>query len=289
FRVEQLDPKRPLVRYDEIDTCVRALRTELDHQYLNEVVGLKERPMTTESLAEYIYERVESMMPLDRVRLRERTDFFAEAWKANTIFLGLQVPFYAAHRLHTATLSDAENMRLYGKCNNPSGHGHGYLTETTIGGEYDERSGTLYDFVALNDAVHESLKPWQDRHLDLETEDFRDAPSTGENIVRALWPRVDNRVNQQLVRLRLWETTNNRFTLRRMYLWRRSMSDETQVVGGRRPPLHMKRYLITGASRGIGRAIAEKVAGNDVELLLHGRNTVALAETRKLVETQCAK
>ena len=44
FRAEQLDLKRPLVRYDEIDTCVRALRAELDHQYLNEVIGLKERP-----------------------------------------------------------------------------------------------------------------------------------------------------------------------------------------------------------------------------------------------------
>src|SRR6516162_10374440 len=51
----------------------------------------------------------------------------------------------------------------------------------------------------------------------------------------------------------------------------------------------MKRYLITGASRGIGRAIAEKLAGKDVELLLHGRDTVALAETRKVVEPQCAK
>jgi len=51
----------------------------------------------------------------------------------------------------------------------------------------------------------------------------------------------------------------------------------------------MKRYLITGASRGIGRAIAEKLAGRDVELLLHGRDTVALAQTCKVVEAQCAK
>src|SRR5258708_25442804 len=50
----------------------------------------------------------------------------------------------------------------------------------------------------------------------------------------------------------------------------------------------MKRYLITGASRGIGRAIAERLAGKDVELLLHGRDTVALAQTRKVVEPQCA-
>jgi short-subunit dehydrogenase len=51
----------------------------------------------------------------------------------------------------------------------------------------------------------------------------------------------------------------------------------------------MKRYLITGASRGIGRAIAEKLAAEDVTLLLHGRDTVALAQTRKAIEPQCAK
>jgi 6-pyruvoyltetrahydropterin/6-carboxytetrahydropterin synthase len=215
FRTERLNPQQPLVSYDEISTCVRALRAELDHQYLNAVLGLKERPMTTESVAQYLYERVDSMMPLHRVRLYERTDFFAEAWADNTIFLGLQVPFYAAHRLHAAGFSDAENVKLYGKCNNPTGHGHGYLTETTMGGEYDERSGTLYDFTAFNDAIHESLKSWQDRYLDLETEDFRNSPSTGENIVRALWPKIDGRLNHQLVRLRLWETTNNLFTLRR--------------------------------------------------------------------------
>src|SRR5436190_3398347 len=51
----------------------------------------------------------------------------------------------------------------------------------------------------------------------------------------------------------------------------------------------MKRYLITGASRGIGRAIAEKLGAEDVTLLLHGRDTVALAETRKGVEAHCSK
>ena len=50
----------------------------------------------------------------------------------------------------------------------------------------------------------------------------------------------------------------------------------------------MKRILITGASRGIGRAIAEKLAAPDVALLLHGRDTVALAETCKAVESKCA-
>jgi len=216
FRSERFDGKDPLVHYDAIEACVRALRTELDHRYLNEeVIGLKDRPITTESLAGYIYERVKTTLPLHRVRLHERDDFFAEALGNNAVFLGLQEPFHAAHRLHAATLSDAENLKLYGKCNNPRGHGHAYLTEATVGGEYDARSGALYDFVALKNAMAESLEPWRDRHLDLETEDFRAAPSTGENIVRALWPKLDNRLGQRLVRLRLWETANNRFTLRR--------------------------------------------------------------------------
>jgi len=216
FRTEKLTGEMPVVRFEEVDAGLRSLHSELDHRYLNqEVAGLKDRPMTTESLAGYIYQRVNASLGLHRVRLHERDDFFAEVWNDKTVFLGMQMPFHAAHRLHTTALSDAENAKLYGKCDNLHGHGHRYLTETTIGGEYDRRSGTLRDFVTFKKAIEESLKPWQDRHLDLETEDFRDAPSTGENIVRALWPKIDNRLDQQLVRLRLWETANNRFTLRR--------------------------------------------------------------------------
>ncbi len=217
FRTESGLRKAPLVRYDDVDHCVRSLHAELDHRHLNkEVAAMKDRPITTESLAGYIYERVNALLPLHRVRLHERDDFFAEIWDDESVFLGMQMPFHAAHCLHATTLCEADNAQLYGKCNNRLGHGHRYLTETTIGGEYDERSGTLYDFLALRNAIKESLQPWQDRHLDLETEDFCEVPSTGENIVRALWPKIDHRTNQQLVRLRLWETANNRFTLRRM-------------------------------------------------------------------------
>jgi len=217
FRAETETGESPLVRFDKIDNCIQSLRSELDHRHLNkEVGGLKNRPITTESLAGYIYERVNAFLPLHRVRLHERDDFFAEVWDDESVFLGMQMPFSAAHRLQATALSDSENAKLYGKCNNPLGHGHRYLTETTVGGEYDKRSGTLYDFLALKSAIEESLRPWQDRHLDLDVDDFREIPSTGENIVRALWPKIDNRLNHQLVRLRLGETANNRFTLRRL-------------------------------------------------------------------------
>jgi 6-pyruvoyltetrahydropterin/6-carboxytetrahydropterin synthase len=215
FRKEKAD--RPIVQQQDLDACIDSLRQELDHRHLNEdVPGLKDRPITTEGLAAYIRERVAASVPIHRVRLHERADFFAEAWTDGNIFLGTQMRFSAAHRLHVPSFSDEKNATLFGKCDNPHGHGHLYLAESTIGGNYDERSGTLYDFVAFRKALSDSIEPWQNRHLDLETDDFQKISSTGENIVRALWSKVDSRVNHQLVRLRLWETKNNRFTLRRI-------------------------------------------------------------------------
>jgi 6-pyruvoyltetrahydropterin/6-carboxytetrahydropterin synthase len=206
---------RPIVQQHDVDLAIQSFRDELDHQNLNEVPTLKDRPITTESLAIYLREQTVAALPVHRVRLHERDDFFAEVWPDGAVFLGMQMRFSAAHRLHVPSFSDEKNQELFGKCDNPRGHGHLYLAEATIGGNYDERTGTLYDFVAFRNAIRESLMPWQDRHLDLETEDFGKISSTGENIVRALWPKIDNRVNQQLARLRLWETKNNRFTLRR--------------------------------------------------------------------------
>jgi 6-pyruvoyltetrahydropterin/6-carboxytetrahydropterin synthase len=193
-----------------------ALRQELDHKNLNrEVAGLSNQPITTETLARYIYQRVAGLLPVARVRLHERSDFFSEYWSGGQFFLGLQAPFGAAHRLHSEQLSAAKNEALYGKCNNPRGHGHLYLTEATVGGEFYERSGALMSFDSLRAGIAAALEPWQNKHLDIEMEQFRDRPSTGENIVQSLWPEFEARLAGRLFRLRLWETANNRFTLRK--------------------------------------------------------------------------
>ena len=206
----------PVARYELVEGCIRGLYQELDHKNLNaDVIGLTNRPITTESLANYIHERAAATLPIHRVRLHERNDFFAEYWGEGDYFLGMRRRFSAAHRLQIGELSEAENISLFGKCSNPLGHGHLYEAEATIGGSYDERSGALYDFVKMQGGLDESLRPWDNKHLDLETNDFRNMPSTGENIVRTLWSRVNPLIDERLVRLRLWETTNNRFTLRR--------------------------------------------------------------------------
>jgi 6-pyruvoyltetrahydropterin/6-carboxytetrahydropterin synthase len=216
FREKVGRETRPVVEHSDLARCLETLWIELDHKNLNhEVPGLTNRPKTTESIAQYLHQRISRTAPIHRVRLHEREDFFAEYWETGDYFLGMQRPFHAAHRLHAPSLSESENVELYGKCNNPRGHGHRYLTEATIGGPYDEKSGTLYNFISFRDGVERALLPWQDKHLDHETEEFQQTPSTGENIVRALWPRFDSQLDHRLVRLRIWETPNNRFTLRR--------------------------------------------------------------------------
>jgi 6-pyruvoyltetrahydropterin/6-carboxytetrahydropterin synthase len=216
FRANSLAQEPVLGTQEEISSLIRSLRTQLDHKNLNRNVdALRGKPVTTESLSRFILRSGSDKLPLSRIRLHERDDFFAEAWSDGGMFLGMREAFSAAHRLHVPSFSDTQNAELFGKCNNPRGHGHRYVAEATIGGEYNERSGALANFEELRNALTQALAPWRDKHLDLETDEFRDQPSTGENIVRALWPRIDNALQQRLVRLRLWETANNRFTLRR--------------------------------------------------------------------------
>lgn len=199
----------------EVTSCIASLLHELDHRNLNaEVAGLASLAKTTEVLARYIFARVRESLPLHRVRLHEREDFFAEYHATGQHLLGMQMPFSSVHRLQSYEHSPEENAAMYGKCNNPRGHGHLYLSEATIGGQLDEKSGTLYSFTEFQKGMREAVAAWNNKHLDLETEEFRQRPSTGENIVQALWEKLNPLLRNRLSRLRLWETANNRFTLR---------------------------------------------------------------------------
>ena len=216
YRVRLTSRSSKQVPHAEIAACIASLREELDHRNLNvEVPGLSSLPKTTEVLARYIFTRAGASVPLDRVRLHERSDFFAEYRADGSHLLGMQMPFSAVHRLQSYEHSPEQNTAMYGKCNNPRGHGHLYISEATIGGQLDEKSGTLCNFTEFEEALRSAVADWDNKHLDLEAPEFRKRPSTGENIVQALWGKMTPWLSERLVRLRLWETANNRFTLRR--------------------------------------------------------------------------
>ena len=195
---------------------IEQLRAAFDHKHLNHgVPALRGQPVTTESLARLILHELRDRSTVTRIRLYERDDFFVETWRNEQLYVGMRESFGAAHRLHVPQFSDQENAELFGKCNNPKGHGHYYIIEGTIDGDYDARSGAAFDYQQMRSAITDSVAGWRDKHLDREAQEFRQTPSTGENIVTALWPKMNARTNDRLQRLRLWETANNRFTLRR--------------------------------------------------------------------------
>jgi len=206
-----------IVPEGEVQGALGALREELDHLYLNdEVDALRGGPVTTEWLARHAFLRLRQALPVVRTRLWELSWLSAEYLGGEKARLVVESSFRAAHRLHAPRLDEATNRALYGKCNNPTGHGHRYVVEAACGGVLDPVSGTVADLEAVQRALERSLAPWQMVHLDEETPDFGDRPSTSENIVVTLWPRLEGAMGGRLGRLRLWETENNRFTLRRV-------------------------------------------------------------------------
>ncbi len=119
-----------------------------------------------------------------------------------------QFEFSAAHRLHCSQLSNEENRRTFGKCNNPNGHGHNYLLDVTIAGEPDEATGVLLPLPRFEQLVKEHVIDRLDHtHLNEDTAEFRTVNPSVENIARVIWGMLADRVGPaRLQRVRVWET-----------------------------------------------------------------------------------
>lgn len=116
--------------------------------------------------------------------------------------------FSAAHRLHVAALSDAENQSTFGKCNNPRGHGHNYQVDITIAGRPDPASGCVLPLPQFEALVKQHVIDRLDhKHLNEDTTEFAGVNPTVENIARVIWGLLAGRVAPaRLARVRVWET-----------------------------------------------------------------------------------
>jgi 6-pyruvoyltetrahydropterin/6-carboxytetrahydropterin synthase len=123
--------------------------------------------------------------------------------------------FSASHRLDAPSLTPEENQRLYGKCNNPYGHGHDYVLDVTVEGAPDA-SGQLVDRAALDALVAERILDRLDRrNLNVDVPEMAGTVPTTENLAfiiqRALvagWP-----LEARLQKVRVSETDRNIFEL----------------------------------------------------------------------------
>ena len=124
------------------------------------------------------------------------------------VYLTRKCEFSAAHYYHNPEFSPEENQRIFGKCNNPNGHGHNYTLEVTVKGEVDPRSGFVVDLKDLKDALErEVLSALDHRFLNKEVPEFRDRIPTTENLAIAIWERLHTKLNvAKLHRVRVFET-----------------------------------------------------------------------------------
>jgi 6-pyruvoyltetrahydropterin/6-carboxytetrahydropterin synthase len=128
--------------------------------------------------------------------------------------------FAASHRLHSDALSETENDALYGKCNNPFGHGHNYAVHISVSGAVNEATGRVIEVGALDRFVQERVvDAFDHRDMNADVEDFRSAVPTTENLAVAIERRLRSGWENQfahirLDRIRIEETARNTFDLR---------------------------------------------------------------------------
>ena len=131
-----------------------------------------------------------------------------------------QYRFSASHRLHAPSLDPEENRALFGKCNNPYGHGHNYVLEVSVRGPVDEETGLAVDTRRLDGLVENSVL------RDVRTTDLNHLPDfaarvpTTENLAAAVlerlercWPTAFSGQWPALEKVRIQETRRNGFEI----------------------------------------------------------------------------
>jgi 6-pyruvoyltetrahydropterin/6-carboxytetrahydropterin synthase len=120
--------------------------------------------------------------------------------------------FSASHRLHCDEMSESENQAVYGKCNNPHGHGHNYALEVTVAGQVDARTGMVCNLVDLDSFVQEKILE-RFGHQNLNTlSDFQGVVPTTENLCVTVYGILKREFQHaQVEKIRVEETMLNSF------------------------------------------------------------------------------
>ena len=123
--------------------------------------------------------------------------------------------FAASHRLNTEALSPEENTRLYGKCNNPYGHGHDYVLDVTVEGKV-RPDGQVVERQALDALVTDQVLARLDhRNLNCDVPELAERVPTTENLASAIEDMLKRswKLPARLAKVRISETAKNTFEL----------------------------------------------------------------------------
>ena len=123
-----------------------------------------------------------------------------------------KVEFSAAHYYHNPALSAEENRRIFGKCNNPHGHGHNYVLEVRVSGRVDPATGMIANLADLDGFVEKAvLQVFDHKSLNEDVAVFQEKVPTTENLCIDIYKRLKSFSHAKLERVRIEETRNNSF------------------------------------------------------------------------------
>ena len=211
-----------LINIKDLDGIIKKhVVAEYDHKHINLqhptfIQDLYLQP-TSENIAIQVWQSLTPHLQnanLHLVHLYEESALSAEYYgEDQMVYLTKVYEFSASHRLHSIALTNEENKEIFGKCNNPYGHGHNYVLEVTVKGEVDPRTGMVADISLLDQVIETQVfSRFDHRHLNLDTVEFEKVNPTSENFVRVLWKIVDPYLKPvTLHRLRLQETPKSYF------------------------------------------------------------------------------
>ncbi|MEA2166692.1 MAG: 6-pyruvoyltetrahydropterin/6-carboxytetrahydropterin synthase [Thermoanaerobaculia bacterium] len=122
-----------------------------------------------------------------------------------------RLTFSAAHRLHNPNYDDAWNRRIYGKCDNPKGHGHNYVIQVSVKGKIDPETGMVIDLKRLKDIVGAQIIDRVDHtNLNEDVEFLCGVIPTAENLARSFWSQLAPSITEgALFEIVLQETEKN--------------------------------------------------------------------------------
>ncbi len=132
------------------------------------------------------------------------------------IYVSRRETFSASHRLHNPLLSDDENLKCFGKCNSPNGHGHNYILEVVVAGEINPITGYLIDLKKLKEIIRENIIDRVDhKNLNLDVDFLKGDITTTENLAVRFWEQLKDKITDgRLYAIRIAETENNFFEYR---------------------------------------------------------------------------
>jgi 6-pyruvoyltetrahydropterin/6-carboxytetrahydropterin synthase len=210
-----------IVNLTEVKPILQEAIAPLEGAWLNALPQFREQLPTAENLVEFLWQRLPTKIAsgtLSRVCLQETSCYSIEKTAdSKTMRVTKEYEFAAAHRLHAPTLSDEENCRRYGKCNNLRGHGHNYRVRVTLEGQTDEH-GVLLPAPLFDEIVEQEIfERFDHKHLNEDCPEFVGLIPTSENLARVIFDKVSTRIASldrnglRLAKIGLHETQKNYF------------------------------------------------------------------------------